>query len=50
MDALLSRKSDVIGLQEVTKRILPFWMEGLNKAGYKHTVSSFSIQIRKGSR
>jgi exonuclease III len=43
MDALLSRKPDVIGLQEVASRTLPLWVEGLQKEGYMHIISSFAI-------
>ena len=43
LDALVSREPDLIGLQEVTSRTLPLWVEGLQKAGYKHVISSFSL-------
>jgi len=43
MDALLSRKPNVIGLQEVTSRTLPLWVEGLQKEGYIHIISSFGL-------
>jgi len=43
MDALLSRKPDVIGLQEVTCGTLPLWAEGLQKEGYTYNISSFSL-------
>jgi len=43
MDALLLRKPGVIGLQEVTSKTLPLWVEGLQKKGYIHTFSSFSL-------
>lgn len=43
MDALLSRKPDVFGLQEVTSRTLPLWVEGLKREGFIHTIPSFSI-------
>ena len=37
LSALISRKPDVIGLQEVTNKTLPLWMEGLQKEGYIDT-------------
>ena len=43
LDALISRKPDIIGLQEVTSRTLPLWVEGLQQAGYKHVISSFIL-------
>jgi len=43
MDTLLSRKPDVIGLQEVTRKTLQLWLEGLKKEGYMHIISSFAI-------
>lgn len=43
MDALLSRKADVISLQEVTSKTLPLWVEGLQKEGYIYTFSSFGL-------
>lgn len=43
LNALVSRKPDVIGLQEITSRTLPLWVEGFQKAGYTHTMSSFSL-------
>ena len=47
LDALISRKPDVVGLQEVTKETLPLWVDGLNKAGYKYIISSFDIHDKK---
>ena len=47
LDALISRKPDVVGLQEVTKETLPLWADGLNKAGYKYIISSFDIHDKK---
>jgi exonuclease III len=43
MNSLLSRKPDVIGLQEVTNKTLPLWLEGLKKKGYIYTISSFDL-------
>ena len=43
LDALISREPDVIGLQEVTSKTLPLWVEGLQKAGYAYSISSFSL-------
>jgi len=43
LSALISREPDVIGLQEVTSRTLPLWVEGLKKEGYIYTMSSFSL-------
>ncbi len=43
LDAIISREPDIIGLQEVTSRTLPLWVEGLQKEGYTHTISSFSL-------
>ena len=43
LNALLSRKPDVIGLQEVTNKTLPLWLEGLKKEGYLRTISSFDL-------
>lgn len=43
LDALISRKPDVVGLQEVTEETLPLWVDGLNKTGYKYIISSFDI-------
>jgi len=43
LDALISREPDIIGLQEVTSRTLPLWVEGLKKEGYTYTISSFSL-------
>ena len=48
LDALISREPDVIGLQEVTSRTLPLWVEGLKKAGYTYTISSFSLHSDNG--
>jgi exonuclease III len=47
LDALLSRKPNVISLQEVTKETLPFWVDGLSKAGYKYIISSFDIHNKR---
>jgi len=43
LSALIPKKPDVIGLQEVISRILPLWVEGLQKEGYMHTISSFDL-------
>jgi len=43
LSVLISRKPDVIGLQEVTNKTLPLWLEGLKKEGYLHTISSFDL-------
>lgn len=43
LSALISRKPDVIGLQEVTNKTLPLWVEGLQEEGYLHTISSFDL-------
>lgn len=43
LDAIISREPDIIGLQEVTSRTLPLWVEGLQKEEYTHTISSFSL-------
>ena len=47
LDALISRKPDVVGLQEVSKETLPLWVDGLNKAGYRYIISSFDINDKK---
>ena len=43
LSALISRKPDVIGLQEVMSKTLPLWVEGLQKEGYIHTMPSFGL-------
>jgi exonuclease III len=43
LSALISRKPDVIGLQEVTNKTLPLLVEGLQEEGYLHTISSFDL-------
>ena len=43
LDAVIARSPDVIGLQEITARTLPLWVEGFHKAGFAHTVSSFDL-------
>jgi len=43
LDALVSKKPDIIGLQEVKRRALPLWVEGLKKEGYIHTISSLGL-------
>jgi exonuclease III len=43
LSVLISRKPDVIGLQEVTNKTLPLWVEGLQEEGYLHTISSFDL-------
>ena len=47
LDALISRKPDVVGLQEVKKETLPLWVDGLNKTGYRYIISSFDIHDKK---
>jgi exonuclease III len=44
LDALISREPDVVGLQEVTIKTLPLWMEGFKKEGYANVISSFDLQ------
>lgn len=43
MDSLLSRKPNVIGLQEVTSKTFLLWVEGLKKEGYIYTIPTFSL-------
>ena len=43
LDALVSKKPDIIGLQEVKRRALLLWVEGLKKEGYIHTISSLGL-------
>ena len=43
LDALVSKKPDIIGLQEVKRRALLLWMEGLKKEGYIHTILSLGL-------
>ena len=43
LDAIISREPDIIGLQEVTSKTLPLWVEGLQKEEYTYTISSFSL-------
>jgi exonuclease III len=43
LSVLISREPDVIGLQEVTNKTLPLWVEGLQEEGYLHTISSFDL-------
>ncbi|MDO9087998.1 MAG: endonuclease/exonuclease/phosphatase family protein [Anaerolineaceae bacterium] len=43
LDAVITRSPDVIGLQEITFRTLPLWVEGFHKSGYPHTISSFDL-------
>lgn len=46
LEALISRKPDIIGLQEITNRTLPLWSKDFKQAGYKHIISSFDIHKR----
>jgi exonuclease III len=46
LEALISRKPDIIGLQEITNRTLPLWSKDFKQAGYKHIISSFDIPKR----
>lgn len=43
VEALIARKADIIGLQEINQRTLSLWVQTLKQAGYKHILSSFDI-------
>lgn len=43
LDAIIARSPDVMGLQEISSRTLPLWVEGFHKSGYRHIVSSFDL-------
>ncbi len=42
-EALITRKADIIALQEISQRTLPLWVQTLKQAGYKYILSSFDI-------
>lgn len=47
LEALVIREPDIIGLQEVTCRTLPLWVEGLQKEGY---ITILSFDLLSGSK
>jgi len=49
LGALVSREANIIGLQEITSRTLPLWVEGLRKAGYKYAIPSVNLQNASNS-
>ena len=46
LNSLISRRPDLIGLQEITIKTLPLWEERLRKVGYRHIISSFNLNSK----
>ena len=44
LEVLKDTGADIIGLQEITHKTLPLWIEGFRKSGYKNIIASLKLK------